>query len=415
MTEFQDTDLRAVFSDFADTAGRYVRPPGVELAQRKAHVRIRNRRVLVSAAAAVALLVPSGIIVATQMNGSNSLPLPPATVGPTTPTVTPSPTATPSPTDPPEVVAQAVQGPGELANATLTLSWTNPDAAPLCRGPVTFTDGVSPEPPWVDSRSVHILSTMRLDVDGDGAEEIIAEIFCQTSQAGPLQLVAIRPGANPTTLGVVVESANFDGVGRLDPPDGPGIVTILDYVGLSDGSIRVEVTDRFTCCGIPVESAVVQQRTYRWTGSSFAQVAGPTAFVADRAVADIQVSVPTLVFGAPVDGFRTGTLTVTVRNDGPQPAADVSVYLEHDFGIEVASGGDWGRCTSSQGRVTTSAVCTLGSLAPGQSVTLTLPMRRAFEQEAGESPALSDYTGRVEVRAGVFYYTPSAEYAVDVA
>ncbi|MBX6749736.1 MAG: hypothetical protein IRY85_08685 [Micromonosporaceae bacterium] len=281
MTEFHDTDLRGIFSDFADTASRYVRPPGADLAQRQARVRIRNRRVLATVAAAVALLVPSGIIVATQMNGSNSLPQPPTTPGPTAPTVTPpSPTATPSPTaspttEPPEVVAQAVQGPGELANAKLTLSWTNPHASPACSGAVTFANGVS----GVSTPSVHILSTMKLDVDGDGAEEILAKIFCQTSEAGPLQLVAIRPGPNPTILGVVVESADFDGNGRLDPPDGPGIVVINDYVGLSDGTIRVEVADRFTCCGIPVDSALRQERTYAWDGSSFVQVDGPTTFL----------------------------------------------------------------------------------------------------------------------------------------
>jgi hypothetical protein len=182
VTELHDTDLRAVFSDFADTAGRHVRPPGAELAQRKAHVRIRNRRVLVSGG-----------------------------------------------------------------------------------------------PPWYDS--IHILVTMRFDVDGDGTEEIIAKIFCQSSQAGPLQLVAIRPGPNPTILGVVVESADFDGNGRLDPPDGPGIVNIHDYVGLSDGTIRVEVADRFICCGIPVDSALRQERTYAWNGSSFVQMGGPTRFI----------------------------------------------------------------------------------------------------------------------------------------
>lgn len=272
MSEPYDTELRAVFRDFAVTASAYVRPPGAAVAQQQAHVRVRNRRVLVSLVAAVAVLVPTGIVAVGQLTGSNSLPAPPATQSPTAPTTTsPSPTVSPTPT----VVARAAQGPGELANATLTVSWRNPAASPACSGAVTFVNGMS----GVGTPSVHILSTMRLDVDGDGGEEIIAEIFCQTSQAGPVQLVAVRPDAGLTTLGVVVESAPFDGNGWLEPPDGPGIVNVLDYVGLSDGTIRVEVTDRFTCCGVPVESALRQERTYGWNGSSFDQVDGPTRFI----------------------------------------------------------------------------------------------------------------------------------------
>src|SRR5690606_2528445 len=120
MTEPYDTDLRAIFRDFAVTASAYIQPPGAAVAQQQARVRVRHRRVLVSLVAAVAGLVPMGIVAAGQLTGSNSLPAPPATQSPTAPTTTtPSPTASPTPTAPPAptVAARATEGPGELANA----------------------------------------------------------------------------------------------------------------------------------------------------------------------------------------------------------------------------------------------------------------------------------------------------------
>jgi len=402
-----DRQLRTAFRVFADSTTPYIRPPGAALALHDARRRVRTRRLAAAVAAAIVILIPAGVVAVVRGVGSTSLPVPPATSTPTLstpPTPTASPSAAPTPTSTATPEAQPTRGPGQLLDTTLTLSWANALADETCGGPVTIVDGHS---------GLIVQSTMGFDVDRDGDREIVAHVLCVVGQAGPGQLLVIRlDPTGPTIVGTVLET---DWPGESGDPSQRGPATIRGYVGLSDGSIRVDVAHTFTCCGIPSQAAVVQQRTYRWIGSSFAQVAGPTTFVADRALADIEVDVSTLVFSAPVDGYRTGTLTVRVHNNGPQPAADVSVYLEHYFGIEEPAGGDWGRCTSPSSRGTTSAVCALGSLAPGQSVILTLPMRRSFEQEAGESPALSDYTGRVEARAGAFYYTPSAEYAVDVA
>jgi hypothetical protein len=233
-----------------------------------------------------------------------------------------------------------------------------------------------------------------------------------------MQLVAVRiDGATATVVGTVLATAPTDGQGELEEPGGPGVATIGGYVGLDDGSIRVDVTNKITCCGTPEDSAVVQQRGYEWTGSSFEQVAGPTTFVADPSVANLEVTVPTLAFSAPVDGFRSATLTITVRNNGPQTAADVSAYVDYQFGIEEPSGGDWGQCGKSDPAydgIGAFAVCSFGDIAPGQSITLTLPMRRSSQFEAEESPHFSTYTGRVEARTGTRYY-PSVTYDVSAA
>lgn len=399
MTEFHDdTELRSAFRDLADTARPYVRPPGAAPAQREARSRIRTRRLVVGTAAALAILVPAGIIALLQGNGSSTLPQPPAT-GPVTispqPTGSPAPTGSPPPTAAPD--GQPTIGPGELLGTTLTLSWLDATVNERCGGPVTIVDGLA---------DVMIQKTMSFDADGDGSHEIVAEIFCPMAQVGPTLLVAIRPHPDtPTILGTVLATAWEDG--SVDP-ESAGPATIRDFVGLDDGTIRVDVTNKFTCCGTPSQSAVVQQRIYGWTGSAFAQVAGPTTFVADPTVADLDVTVPALAFSAPADGFRTATLSVTIHNNGPQTATDVSVYLEHRFAIEAPSGGDWDRCPED-GQVST--VCELGDIAPGQTVTLTLPMRRSSQYEAEETPHFSTYPGKVEARTGTFYY-PLVEYGL---
>jgi hypothetical protein len=172
-------------------------------------------------------------------------------------------------------VAQPTEGPGELANATLMLSWSNPQAPAGCSGTVTFVNGRQEVPGYTGQT---VLSTMRLDVDRDGASEIVALLICAIGQTGPEQLVVVEPGTTPSTLGTVLETASVTGVGLLDPPDSPGVAAIRSYEGLSDGTIRIEVADRMTCCGTPPDSAVRQDRTFGWNGSSFQQTDGPTTF-----------------------------------------------------------------------------------------------------------------------------------------
>jgi hypothetical protein len=411
MTElFDDTDLRTAFREFADGATPYVRPPGAGRAQHDARGRIRNRRVLVACAAAVAVLVPAAVVALTQGGGPSSLPQPPAT-DPVVTTPTPIPTVTlPNPTTTASPEGEPTTGPGQLLNTTLTLSWQDPSADAVCGGNVTITDS---------HNGLMVLSTMVFDIDRDGTNEIVANVFCQLSEVGPSQLVAIRrDGGTATVLGTVLASAAYDDQGLLDPPGGPGVAVIRDYAGLDDGTIRVFAANRFTCCGTPQDSAVLQRRTFQWTGSSFEQVAGPTAFVADPSLADIEVTVPTLAFSAPVDGFRSATLSVTIHNNGPQTATEVSVFLNYGWRIEEPAGDDWDHCGVAY---TTSAVCRVGDIAAGQTVTLVYPMRRSSQFEAEERPSFWTNTGLVEARVETpgdccaTRYYPSVTYTITAA
>jgi len=406
---FDDTELRVAFRDFAGVTNPFVRPPGADRAEYVARGRIRTRRLVVVCAAALAVLVPAALVALAQVGGSSSMPPPPATdapVTPTAPTRSSTPTATPTATATTPPPRQPTEGPGDLLNATLSLSWSDPSADEICGGTVTITETTD---------GLMVLSTMHLDVDGDGTNEIVAKILCPLGQVGPQQLIAVEPGVSPTVIGVVLQTADTDGAGELDPLDGPGVATIRGYNGLADGTIRADVGNKFTCCSTPPSAAVVQQRSYRWTGSSFEQIDGPTTFVADPAFADVTVTVPTLAFGAPVDGFRSATLTVTIHNDGPQNVQNVSAFLDYRFGTELPDGGDWYRCEPKD-QIT--AVCAVDLIAPGQTVTLTLPMRRSSQFEAEETPHFSTNTGRVEVRivtrTGTYYY-PSVTFGLSAA
>jgi hypothetical protein len=404
-----DTDLRDAFRNLAAVTNPYVRPPGADLAQLRARVRIRNRRMLAAAAAALAVLVPAGLVALAQGGGSSSLPIPPATS-------VPSPTATATTTPPPDApYGQPVRGPGALVNATLTLSWPDPEDDEYCGA--TFTVPADTEP-GLDTGRPTIMSTMHFDIDGDGTREIVAHVYCRLGQVGPEQIIALRSTPEPTMLGTVVATGSVTGQGELAQPGGVGIAAIQGYGGQPDGTIWVEVKNRRTCCATPPESAVAQLRTYEWSGTSFDQVDGPISFMALPSVADVEVSVPTLAFGAPVDGFRTATLIVTIHNNGPHPAPSALAYIEYPFRIEEPSGGDWERCLDgSDGAllgVESYTVCELGTIAAGETVTLTLPMRRSSQYEAEESPHFSTYTGRVEVRADGLYY-PSKRFGLTVA
>lgn len=404
MNEYDDADLRVAFRAFAEGTNRYIQPPGAERAQHVARGRVRSRRIIATIAVAVAVVVPASIVALIQNGRSGSLPMPPATSTPST-AATPTPTASPTPGDGPD--GEPVPGPGALVNTTLTLSWPDPSVNEQCGGPVTIVDGFA---------TVMVQSSMRFDVNGDGTREIVASIFCPMGQAGPMLLVAVRPHpSTPTILGTVLATAWGDG--PVDPEDQQP-AAIRDYVGLADGTIRVDVANRMICCGTPPNAAVVQQRTYRWAGSSFIQVGGPTTFVADPAVADLVATVPPLAFGPPVGRFRSGTLSVTITNNGPRTAADVSVYVYHHLGIEPPNGGDWDRCREGDHEfigIENFAVCRIGDLAAGQTVTLTLPMRRSTDHEDEENPSFTTYTGGVELRTGTFYYPTQTTFDVEAA
>ena len=117
--------------------------------------------------------------------------------------------------------------------------------------------------------------------------------------------------------------------------------------------------------------ATMQDRIFSWTGSGFQQTGGPTTFLGDHSVSDLQITAPAAVVTGTAPNL-TGTLTITVTNNGPATASNVRLALGADLVTLTAArqdgGGDWPCFVLSR-------QCQTGSLGPGQSVTYTLPVR----------------------------------------
>jgi hypothetical protein len=95
------------------------------------------------------------------------------------------------------------------------------------------------------------------------------------------------------------------------------------------GGVTVDISDMMACCSMSKDNEFHQQRTYAWVGKAFRQTAGPTTFARKPYVTDLVLTTSALEFGRVVDGRRTGTVTVKVRNAGKVASGrfDVSADL----------------------------------------------------------------------------------------
>jgi hypothetical protein len=139
------------------------------------------------------------------------------------------------------------------------------------------------------------------DVDRDGAQETIVEVDC-VIQGGAQQLVALDrdTAGRIVTMGTVVSTTGQVRSISTQP------VTVA-----STGVVTAQVGDYQNCCGdqTPVQ---YQWRGYAWRDGQFEQVAGQTTFPVNPSVTELSVNAGEVVLGAPVDGVRHGTLTLTV-------------------------------------------------------------------------------------------------------
>ena len=113
------------------------------------------------------------------------------------------------------------------------------------------------------------------------------------------------------------------------------------------GTVTAKLGDYLVCCddGTPPRW---QTRGFRWQHSRFAQVSGPTAMPANPAVTETRVTAGELVLGPVVDGYRYGTVPVTVAHRwGSRPPA-LTVYFSAPDGLERA-GSAWPPVTVGPG------------------------------------------------------------------
>jgi hypothetical protein len=280
----------------------------------------------------------------------------------------PSPTASASPTDSADHFG--------LSNARLDVP-ARPSGFESCaQGPrTTFANGRAGE-------MTVIGMAVEADVDHDGDVDVVAGIDCSPGEGFYRQLVAFHRRADGTftTIGLVaqpIDSANED-----------DIQNVYGVTFTAAGEMRVEVGDHHTRAteGGEFLIGVRQVRTYDWNGTEFVQTTGPTSFVVPPGTVDLSVAASPMTYTKPIKGKRNGTLTVTIRNDGPAAVSNVSVLLAMSGGPTAAT------CAEPVG--TSAITCPIARLEPGTTTTVT------FHQtiSGADPPESADDNAFVQVR-----------------
>jgi hypothetical protein len=336
----------------------------------------RRRRVaLIAGAAALVLAVPPTLYYSLHNDSARPAvatpsagPLPATSAPSTSPSVTPGTTtapATPAAPAPDGRISAAV-----LNNATLNIPpWptdTGLNGKPGLSGPVKFTNGGVDIPGDSTHLSVLHMNIDHIaygDVDRDGAQETVANIFAGI-QGGSQQLVAFdrdRSG-RIITLGSVLATT------------GPIRQIARDTFQVQpNGVINARVGDYAGCCGdqTPVQW---QWRSYAWNGQSFHQVGGPTAFPVNPNTTETSLTTGDLISGPAIDGVRHGTLSVTVSYLSGTVPDHLSVVFYFSMPGDIQPDGSaWPPTHPVSGSVT---AVDLPTPAPGVTKTYTLAFRR---------------------------------------
>jgi hypothetical protein len=244
-----------------------------------------------------------------------------------------SPSAGPVPTRP--AVPDGRISLATLGNSTLDVPSWPADNVRGESGRLHFQDGVVPlearptparKPPY--GEQIVILAVTYGDVDHDGADETIAELGCMI-EGGSKQLVAFdrdRSG-RIITLGTVVATT-----GEIrDIRDGSARVT-------DGGTVTVQVGDYQGCCGDETPQKW-QQRGYRLGSKGFGQSTGPTRMPANPYITEITVTAGRLTLSPATDGYRYGSLDVTVRHVRSTRPDQVTLRFYSPTGLEPAGDG----------------------------------------------------------------------------
>lgn len=334
--DFDDKLLAGAFAEFRDEAVPYVKPAGTAAAH--ATVRGRKRAHAITVTTLAALFVVGPITAYATVDGDPHGP-PPTAIGESG-----SPTPTPSASTSGPTVSGTPAGTGrtqtpdgristaELGRATLEIPPWAPDAIveDCPSGKVRFSGGLHLVR---DSVSLRIREVVYADVDRDGAQETVAWLAC---------------GDQGSTYQVVAFDRTADGeirtIGQVAAQTGT-VLGICDIRASAKSGVEVKVVDQPADhqCSAPLPAwAQEQWRGYTWNGDGFVQTAGPTGFPVNRKSSDLAVTATDLVFAAPVDGVRRGSMKVTVRNVGAA-MVPYTVRLDLPGGLQLVESD---ACTS---------------------------------------------------------------------
>jgi hypothetical protein len=321
MDEPQDLQMIDQAFDTFRAAGPIGEPLGADLVRRTVSHRRKARAVAAGALAAIVLAAPvtayaTGLIQTKHgppMVGTSTEPSPSEVTTPT-PAQSATPTQTPSAPDGRSTKDQ-------LSHATLDFSG-NPDPDGLCpSGKFTFK-GTSTPYDLGPSRGEVLMKldeVIDVDFDHDGALESVVSISCATQGASHVVLALDRDTSGKiVTVAPVVWAAEHQPIG-----------TVFDIRADADGVVGVQVGDKSPCCDTTDEMVEHQWRGYAYDGQKFKQSTGPTKFTPPITPPDMTVTAPALTLGKAEGGIRHGSVTATVKNNGPAqaPGAIIKVTI----------------------------------------------------------------------------------------
>jgi hypothetical protein len=284
---------------------------------------------LITALAVLVLTLPVAVFLLLRDGEDRAEPGAPSTSTSRSPDTTPS-TAPTSPAAPDGHIPLAV-----LGDATLDVPAWPTDHVRGPSGRLRFHDGVvelderatpSRTPPY--GREIAILSVAYGDVDRDGSDETIAELGCLI-EGGSKQLVAFDRDSTGriVTIGTVIATT-----GEIrDIRDGSTRVT-------DDGTVTVDLGDYQRCCDDQTPQKW-QRRGYRLADDRFSQITGPTRMPVNPYVTENTVTAGRLVLSPATDGYRYGTVDVTVRHVRGARPNQVVVRFVTPAGLEPAGAG----------------------------------------------------------------------------
>lgn len=336
MNEFeQDALVSGAFAEFSQVAAPTVRPLGAQAVRGEVAHRRKVRAIALSIVGALVIALPVAGYAALG-RGSQAPPPPGATTSPTPQeSGVPGPSASPAPD-------------GRITIAQLTAVKVDvPDwgVKECLSGKVKLGGQTSSE-----MYKPYVWKIAHTDLDGDAALETAALLMCPIGESGPSVVVAYdRDAAGKiVSKGLILRSAT-------------GMSGIWNVTAAPEGGVAIEVSDTVSCCDVSKEMEIHQTRVYAWDGAKYAQTSGPTEFGAKPLVTDLEITVSDPTLGATVNGSRTGTAKVTVRNKGQQASGRISVVV-NGLVAQVPK-QKWVNDESYHGQ-----------LAPGESFTFTITM-----------------------------------------
>ncbi len=395
MVEPNDNLINNAVSEF-HTAEATV--PGLVAGAAAVRATVKRRRTtryaLLGVLGAILVIVPIAAFAANP-RGNNSPPLPgdsPSIVEPASPTPSETPSASANEAPP------AVDGRISLDKLTSTEVDLPPyetyGNCPKQRGKLVKTEDPSAGPPrpWVVGKLVYT------NLDDDPALETAALLLCRTGEAQDSQVVAFDLDAAGTirTLGAIVAQGDM--------------LNIRDIGVRAAGGITADVSDIIACCGTPTSRVQHQTREYAWNGTTFAQVGGPTLWGDPRYITDLKVTVTDLTLDPRLNGQRTGKVTVTVKNNGPNPSGRFQVtFSDCSFSCAGATVpwvtwgtqfGDYHAPLAAGQSATATVQFSFNADTPGGDITAKLEIVSRTDEKAMSDPDTTNNQTKFHVKAG---------------